>query len=288
MEYLIPRLLAGLLSGIILSQSGSFIQLSTRNLLASSSTLGLDGLAVLWILLVHSLFLLFHIQAPMVVLVSGIVVFVGMGFFFSEFILKHKKIEKLVLMGLTFNLFVGAIFSLWQFLFLALNLPFPVELWFGHFRYADWPSVFILISTEMMILGGWFYLNQRIALFSLGATVARNYQLDKRIVFRFLFISLSVGTFIVIQLFGAFSFLGLVFPILARKFWFRRFDLSGEIILGAVVNGLGLMLVDGLCYFLPVLGAEIPVGLIATMVGAVSLIVLLGKSDNQLDILAKT
>jgi iron complex transport system permease protein len=288
MEYLIPRLLAGLFAGMILSQSGSFIQLSTRNVLASPSTLGFDGLAVLWILVVHSLFLSLSIEAPLAELVSGIMIFLLVGLFFSEFFLKHKKIEKLVLMGLTFNLSVGAIFSLWQFLFLAFNLPFPVELWFGHFRYADWPSVFILLLTEIMILGAWFFLRKRIDIFSLGATVSQNFMIDQKIILRFLFVSLSVGTFIVIQLFGAFSFLGLLFPILARKFWFRKFDLSGEVIFGAIVNGLALMLVDGLCYSLPIFGAEIPVGLIATMMGAVSLIGLLWKSDNRLEILAKT
>jgi iron complex transport system permease protein len=288
MDYLIPRLLAGLLSGVILSQSGSLIQLSTRNVLAGSSTLGFDGLSVLWILLVHSLFLFFSIDEPVVALVSGVIVFIFLGMFFANFYLKNKMISKLILLGITFNLFVGAIFSLWQFFFLAFNLPFPVELWFGHFRYADWSSVVVLVLFEMIILVGWIFFRKNLALFSLGQTVSRNFRLHERKLLTFLFVSLSVGTFLVINLFGAFSFLGLLFPIVARKTWFKKFDLTGEVFLGAFVNGVVLMLVDALCYFFPILGAEIPVGLMATVVGAVSLIGLLVRSDNRLEILAKT
>jgi ABC-type Fe3+-siderophore transport system permease subunit len=90
-----------------------------------------------------------------------------------------------------------------------------------------------------------------------------------------------------VSLFGAFSFLGLIFPIIARRFWFKSADLWGELFPGAVVNGLFLLGIDALCYYFPIYGAEVPVGLIATAVGAVSLIFLLWKSDSHLEILAK-
>jgi ABC-type Fe3+-siderophore transport system permease subunit len=64
MEYLIPRFLCAILTGAILSQTGSLIQMSTRNILASPSTLGFDGLSVLWILFFHGLLLLFGLDQP--------------------------------------------------------------------------------------------------------------------------------------------------------------------------------------------------------------------------------
>lgn len=287
MEYLIPRLLSAILTGAILSQTGSLIQMSTRNILASPSTLGFDGLSVLWILFFHSILLFFGYDQPVLMLfLIGMPVFIFIGWIYSGFINRQKNIERLILIGLTFNLLVGAIFSLWQFLFLAFNLPFPIELWFGHFRFANLEALSILAVVEIFIVAGWLLLKKDFYLFSLGKSVAQNLGLNHKVLFFFLFMAVALGTFSVISLFGAFSFLGLIFPIIARKLWFGKFDLKGEFLIGALLNGLSLMLIDAVCYFFPIYGAEIPVGLIATAVGAVSLILLLWQS-NHWEILAK-
>lgn len=288
MEYLILRSLCALLTGVIISQTGSLIQMSTRNILASPSTLGFDGLTILWILIFHSILLIFGYDYPVLLLfIVGVPVFSLVGWLYSSFISAHKNIERLILIGLTFNLLVGAIFSLWQFLFLAFNLPFPVELWFGHFRFANLESAIILFLVELFFLVGWTVLKKDFLIFSLGKSISKNLRPSQGLLYLFLFITVALGTFAVTSLFGAFSFLGLVFPIVARKIWFRKFDLNGEVFAGALINGIVFMLIDSLCYFLPIMGAEIPVGLIATAVGAVSLMLLLWKSDSLLEILAK-
>lgn len=288
MDYLIPRFLCAFLSGVVLSQTGSLIQMGTRNILASPSTLGFDGLSILWILVLHSVLLLTGYDHPIFVLfLFGVPVFVLVGLFFSRFMGQSKNIEKLILLGLTFNLLVGAVFSLWQFLFLAFNLPFPVELWFGHFRFANVEALIILLVLEAFILLGWGWLSKEFFLFSLGKNLASNWKLEESLVYKFLFLTVAIGTFTIISLFGAFSFMALVFPILARKLWFKKFDLSGEFLIGALVNGLLLMAIDSVCYYFPIYGAEIPVGLIATAVGALSLILLLWTSGKHMDFLAK-
>ena len=287
MEYLVSRLVSSFFVGTILSQTGSLIQFSTRNLLASPSTLGFDGLSVLWILVCHSLLIFMNMDESIGILfVLGVPTFVMVGIFFSSLMIRHKNIEKLIFMGLTFNLLVGAVFSLWQFLFIAFNLSFPTELWFGHFRFSDMNGVVILMTVEALVLAGWLALKNDFALLSLGDLASRNLSLNFNKLYPFIFISISVGTFVVINLFGAFSFMGLIFPILARKLWFKHFDLTGELVFGAACNGILLMGIDLLCYYFPIYGAEVPVGLIVTAVGAVSLILILWKSDNRLEILA--
>jgi iron complex transport system permease protein len=289
MDYLIQRALCAILAGTILSQTGSLIQMSSRNVLASPSTLGFDGLSILWILIFHSLLLYFGMDLGNVwVFIAGAPVFLLVGRTYASFMRKGQKIEKLIFIGLAFNLLVGTVFSLWQFLFLAFNLPFPVELWFGHFRYADQYSLLILLLTEVLILAGWLLLKKEFAIFSLGRSVAMNLKLKQRLLYLYLFMAIAVGTFAVISIFGAFSFLGLIFPLVARKFWFKSFDLNGEFIVGGITNGIFLMIIDSLCYHFPIYGAEIPVGLIATGVGALSLILLLWKSDRRFEILANT
>lgn len=281
MDYLILRSISSFISGVILSQTGSLTQMTSRNVLASPSTLGFDGLCILWMLIFHSLLIFLGVEwNSYSVFLFGIPVFLLVGWVFSTFIVKFKNIDRLILMGLTFNLLVGGIFSLWQFFFLAFNLPFPIELWFGHFRYSNYFSVIILLITEIFIVSGFLFLKKDFNLFSLGRTVSKNLKLNEKRLYLFIFCAISLGTFAVISLFGAFSFLGLIFPIMARKVFFKKFDLRGELCFGALFNGFAFMFLDLLCYFLPIHGAEIPVGLIAIFVGAVSLIFLLWQSTH--------
>lgn len=283
MDYLIIRLGCSFLAGVLISQAGSLVQLGTRNILSSPSTLGFDGLSILWLLIFHSISLAFNLNYSIEwTFLLGVPLFLFLGLVFPRFLNSKTKFERIILLGLTFNLLVGAIFSLWQFFFMAFNLPFPVELWFGHFRFASTEAVLILLAAEALILVGLkFYLRQ-LQLFSMGPVMALNWGLDEKRLFQFIFIVVAISTLIVTNLFGAFAFLGLVFPIVARKIWFKKKDLTGELLQGSFVNGLSLMLLDLLCYFAPIHGAEIPVGLIVTAVGAVSLIFILWSRGKDL------
>jgi iron complex transport system permease protein len=287
MDYLIFRMCCSLIAGMIISQTGTLIQLTTKNILASPSTLGFDGLSILWVLIFHSILLWLNLETSSYILFLGIPFFILLGFYFSSVTTKAKSVNKLILMGLTFNLLVGAIFSLWQFLFLAFNLPFPVELWFGHFRFASFETLVILLFVQLAILAGWRFYKSDMTLLSLGSSVADNFKIPTTHLHRFIFISVSLGTFTVVSIFGAFSFLGLIFPIVSRRFWFNRFDLSGEFLIGSLVNGTIFCLIDLVCYLFPFYGAEIPMGLISMIIGAVSLMLILWKSRNRFEILAK-
>lgn len=278
-EDLVLRLCSALLAGIILSQTGSLLQLTTRNLLASPSTLGFDGLAIFWILIFHSAFLFLNLEVSVAGLIlAGLPLSILIAALYALLMKGKNSIEKLVLMGLTFNLLIGTLFSLWQFLFVAFNLPFPVELWFGHFRFADQTTLLILACFEVLMVCGWFMFRRDMILLTLGQQLSKNLKLDEKKIHFVLFTAIATGTFLVIGLFGAFAFLALIFPLVARKIWFQRLDLKGELWWGSVGNGLFLMIIDLLCYHFPIMGAEIPVGLIATAVGAVSLIAILWKS----------
>jgi len=288
MDYLIIRLASSFFVGVLLSQAGSLIQLGTRNILASPSTLGIDGLSVLWLLIFHSASIYFNISySSEWTFLIGLPVFIFMGLMFPRFFQGKSKFERIILLGLTFNLLVGAVFSLWQFLFMAFNLPFPVELWFGHFRFSSMSSLGMLIITELCLLLGLKFFFKDLKMFSIGPIMGLNWGLNEKKLFQFIFVAVAVSTLIVINLFGAFSFLGLVFPILARKMWFQKLDLGGELFLGPIFNGLCLMAIDFLCYFNPVLGAEVPVGLIVTGIGAVSLILILWTGHKDSEIVAK-
>jgi iron complex transport system permease protein len=288
MNYLLIRMGCAFFTGVLLSQSGSLIQLSTRNILSSPSTLGLDGLAVLSVLLIHSLsvFLGVHLH-PAVIALAGIPLALIIGYCYPRFIGGDQRFERILLIGVTFNLLVGAVFSFWQFLFLAFNLPFPVELWFGHFRFSSLTNLMLVLFLQITVLILMRGMLKDLMLFSFGTQLSRNWQLNQARLFKLIFVISTLITFFVIVLFGAFSFLALVFPIISRKIWFRRHDLKGEFYVGAFLNGVLLMTIDFLCYQFPIMGAEVPVGLIITAVGAVSLITLLWQAHKPSEIVAK-
>jgi ABC-type Fe3+-siderophore transport system permease subunit len=254
--------------------------LRSRNILSSPSTFGFDGLAVLWILCVYSFSVWAGLEANWI-FIGGIPVFIFAGALYTRVIDSSTKIERALFIGIAFNLLVGTIFSLWQFLFMAFNKPFPSEVWFGHFRFINEWHVLQILTAEILFLMSLRYFWQDLKLLTLGPHLARQLGLQEKKLLTFIFIAVSLSTFLVVSSFGAFSFLGLVFPLISRKIWFNRFDLKGEFLLGSIANGLSLMSVDYLCYQFPFYGAEIPVGLLATGLGALSLIFILWKSSHR-------
>jgi iron complex transport system permease protein len=160
MDYEIIRIISAFFAGGLLSLGGSFTQVATQNELAGPSTLGFDGLVVLNILVAH-LYISFVGTTMELELLS--LFFFALCFLLIKFIVKQKKSEtiytnsassgvgKIILIGLCFNLFIGAIFSLMHFFFLSKSMEFPVQLWFGNFKYATESSLIILVFTFLGI-----------------------------------------------------------------------------------------------------------------------------------------
>ena len=281
MEYLALRFGCAFLSGLVLSQVGSLLQLGTKNILSSPSTLGFDGLAVFWIILSHSILLWAGLDLSTTwTLLAGVPLFLYLGLVFAKNIKQSGNFERIILLGLTFNVVVGAIFSFWQFVFIAFNLPFPLEIWFGHFRSVSWSQFVSIGCVAVLLLMGLLQKWKDLLAYSLGPDISRNLKINLPKLFAFIFMAVALGSYVVISSFGVFAFLGLIFPIVARKLWFKRFDLKGEIFLGATLNGLLFASMDFICYYFPIYGAEVPVGLVATAIGAVSLILVLWKTRD--------
>lgn len=277
----LTRFISSFAAGTLISLMGSFIQLRSQNILASTSTVGLDSLSVLWILLFHTVTVLFHIDVDFnVQLVMGIVVFTFFGLYLAKLSERKFSIQQLLLLGLSLNLFVGAIYSLWQFLFLAFNFDFPTELLFGHFRFAGLRELTPIVLILILFLASLKCYWKELSIYSAGEQITRlagiNYQ---KMSCHFLVLS-SISIFLLVYLFGGFAFLGLVLPILSRGLWFSRFGLKGEFVFGGILNGFLFMLIDLICYLMPVQGAELPVGLISGVVGSLALILLLRRKTK--------
>jgi iron complex transport system permease protein len=280
MNYPIERALIAFFSGGLLSLSGSLMQLTFSQELATPSTLGLEALAVFVILLAHTLTYFFGGVEWVGFLSLGLGLIISFSFLYSPLgkrIGRFKTKSSLLILGLTVNLFVGAIFSIWQFLFLSFNWDFPSELWFGHFRYIDSKAVvpFILMSVGLCVV--LWRKSSSFGLYSLGPEVLRHFQKDSWSISRSMIALSTTATLLVVTQFGVFSFVGLIFPILARRLCGRSWTMRREFVTSFFLSAPMMLFLDFLVYEYPIWGAEVPVGMMSLFIGTWMLIVLVGK-----------
>jgi iron complex transport system permease protein len=286
MEVEITRVLLAFFVGYFLTVSGSLAQIVTQNNLASPSTLGFDGAAVICIILaqfvISSLSLSVGIEWVsflIFLIIFGLVILARIPFSKKVELFTNKSIQNLILIGLGFNLFVGAIFSVIQFLFMALNWEFPTGIWFGNLKYATvsilWVFSFVFLGLQVFI----FLLSKKLRLLSIGHDFALGLGLNvKQTQTYSIFISLFL-TGLVISFFGVFSFLGLIFPHVLRMLPMFKFNMRNELLYGGIFTGLVFSGIDVLCYSFDIYGTELPVGMVSSVAGSMALLLLLTRKQ---------
>jgi ABC-type Fe3+-siderophore transport system permease subunit len=260
------RLVTSFFVGFLFAQMGSVTQVLWRNKLASTSTLGIDGLAVLIYLLT------FFSQGLW--LLPVILIFIG-------YVAKKStqdddlNSDKLIIMGMALNLAVGAIFSILQFFVVAMNIDFPTQIWFGQMRWVTMQKIYVILTMTFL----WnIYLIKKRKIFVLNNlnplyVLLSGIKISKEKIY-FWFVLLIIN-FVLTYYFGVFTFLSLVFPHFLRFFSYFKGSILKEIFVGPLFCGVFLMLLDQLVWYYPIWGVEIPVGLLASIIGSFSLIFLL-------------
>lgn len=282
MEIEALRFLLAFFAGVFLTISGSLVQNTTQNSLASPSTLGFDGGAVLCVLIAQGLLQIFDWQIPLELLTF---ITFNLLFFLIIFISRKKNLSLqtldmkiIILIGLAFNLLVGAIFSVIQFLFMTLNLGFPTGLWFGSFKFFYQYEIFIYLIIFVLLLIFLLKNTSALRLSSIGISFARGLGVDiLKMQKMSLYFSLYL-TGVVISFFGVFSFLSLIIPHILRLIPFIKNDMRVELSYGALLGGVMLALLDTLSFNFPFYGAELPVGMISSVLGSFVLIFLLSRN----------
>lgn len=275
----IIRILIAFMAGYFLSLSGSLVQVCTKNNLAAPSTLGFDGVGVLIVIAISLLNI-----SPLIVL--GLLLLLVVIYVFKD-APSRKDIKRfsmnptrLVLLGLSFNLFVGAIFSLIQFLLVALNMEFPSNIWFGSFKNIGISELYPFLIVFTFAISYVFYKKNQISILGLSDELALNLGINsKKLQKELLALSLII-TVVTITYCGVFSFLGLLFPHIFRRTKWMKNSLKLEVLIGPLIAGAVLMFFDWLCYNFPMYGAELPAGMIFSILGAFTLIALLGSTNS--------
>ncbi len=282
MTFALPmeRFICAFFVGALLSLAGSLSQWATESELASPSTLGLDALAVL-IVLIGQILAWTIFPDLNLSFVSG-----GIGLLCSVLIyyLPWQKLIKsrlrlnfnrsLILMGLSLNLCIGSVFALMHFLSMSFGLDFPNDLWFGQIHTPNSTEIQMIILYLILIFILVYRLRAKLKIFPIGNNLIRTLGIDLMPLYRSILVVIFLATNLVVSQFGVFSFMGLIFPPIWRALpWFKN-QIKAEIIWGPVFGGVLFGLLDLACYNFTFDGAEVPVGLLSSLIGSMALLYL--------------
>ncbi|UXO69100.1 FecCD family ABC transporter permease [Pantoea dispersa] len=262
----LPRVLLAVLTGMALAVSGAVMQGLFRNPLADPGLLGISsgaGLAVaLSVVLPVSLPPLLALWLPSLAAFAGSLVVTLLIFSFSR--LAQSQLARLLLVGIAINALCGAAVGVLSWLSNDQQLR-QLSLWgMGSLTGAQWPS---LLVCALLIVPALLLVQtraRRLNLLQLGEEDAHYMGVDVKRTQRQLLVlsALLVGTAVAVS--GIIGFVGLVVPHVMRFCLGsdHRWLLPGAALAGAIL----LLLADTLARTV-VIPAEMPVGLLTSLLG---------------------
>ncbi|MBW1251229.1 FecCD family ABC transporter permease [Pantoea allii] len=262
----LPRVLLAVLLGMALAVAGAVMQGLFRNPLADPGLLGISsgaGLAVaVAIILPVSLPPLLALWLPMVAAFVGSLVVTLLIFSFSQ--LAQGNLSRLLLVGIAINALCGAAVGVLSWISNDQQLR-QLALWgMGSLSAAQWPGLLICAALIVPALVAIQTRARHLNLLQLGEEDAHYMGINVRRTQHVLLVlsALLVGTAVSVS--GIIGFLGLVVPHVMRFCLGsdHRWMLPGSALAGAIL----LLLADTLARTL-VIPAEMPVGLLTSLIG---------------------
>ncbi|MFS9770845.1 iron ABC transporter permease [Enterobacter chuandaensis] len=263
----LPRVLLALVIGGSLALAGCVMQGLFRNPLADPGLLGISSgaaLAVaLWVVIPIALPALMMLYAPMLAAFLGALAATVMIFLLSQ--QRNSSLSRLLLVGIAINALCGAAVGVLSWLSNDAQLR-QLSLWgMGSLGQAQWSTLLAVTSLMVPAVLAIWRLAGPLNLLQLGEEEAHYLGVDVATVQRILLLcsALLVATAVAVS--GVIGFVGLVVPHLMRM-WLgadHRAVVPGSVLAGALL----LLVADTLARTLAA-PAEIPVGLLTSLLGA--------------------
>lgn len=263
----LPRVLLALLVGSALALSGCVMQGLFRNPLADPGLLGISSGAALavafWLVLPISIPVLVALYAPMLAAFIGSLAVMAVIFVLSK--AGDGSLSRLLLVGIAINALCGALVGMLSWISNDAQLR-QLSLWgMGSLGQAEWPT--LLVSATLIIpssLVVW-WMAARLNLLQLGDEEAHYLGVNVRVLQRVLLLCSAVLVAASVAISGVIGFIGLVVPHLMRM-WLgpdHRGLIPGSLLAGAIL----LLIADTLARTVAA-PAEMPVGLLTSLLGA--------------------
>ncbi len=263
----LPRVLLALAIGGSLALAGCVMQGLFRNPLADPGLLGISSgaaLAVaLWVVLPLSLPALVMLYAPMLAAFLG-----ALAATFVIFLLSRQRdasLSRLLLVGIAINALCGAAVGVLSWLSNDAQLR-QLSLWgMGSLGQAQWSTLLAVASLMIPTVLVIWRLAGPLNLLQLGDEEAHYLGVEVAAVQRILLLCSALLVAAAVAISGVIGFVGLVVPHLVRM-WLgadHRATLPGSVLAGALL----LLMADTLARSV-VAPAEMPVGLLTSLLGA--------------------
>lgn len=263
----LPRVLLALVVGGSLALAGCVMQGLFRNPLADPGLLGISSgaaLAVaLWVVLPLALPPLIMLYAPMLAAFFGALAATVVIFLLSR--QRDSSLSRLLLVGIAINALCGAAVGVLSWVSNDAQLR-QLSLWgMGSLGQAQWSTLLTVASLMVPTVFVIWRLAAALNLLQLGEEEAHYLGVDVQSVQRLLLVCSALLVAAAVAVSGVIGFIGLVVPHLIRM-WLgadHRAVIPGSVLAGALL----LLIADTFARTL-VAPAEMPVGLLTSILGA--------------------
>ncbi|MDF2036767.1 iron chelate uptake ABC transporter family permease subunit [Cytobacillus oceanisediminis] len=281
MNIRLPRVLLAGLVGASLAIAGAAFQGLLRNPLADPYTIGVSSGASLGAVL--TLFLGLSIPfAGMFTLPLFSILFSFLTIFsvllFARNIERSMKVETIILTGIIFSSFLGALISL-MIALTGEELRQIIGWLLGSVSMRGW--AYINIILPFFVIGAILLLvnSKELNAMSFGEEKAQHIGVDVQKRKMMVLIAGSILTGAAVAVSGTIGFVGLVIPHLTRLLWGpdHRHLLPLSILMGA-----GFLIIADLVSRTIIAPTELPIGVITAIIGAPAFAIILIKRKNKL------
>lgn len=276
----LPRVLLAALVGAALALSGCVMQGLFRNPLADPGLLGISSGAALAVGL--SIVLPLALPAVLALYVPMLAAFLGsLAVTLVIFLLSRQgssSLSRLLLVGIAINALCGAAVGVLSWISNDTQLR-QLSLWgMGSLGQAQWSTLLATASFILPALAGIAFLASRLNLLQLGDEEAHYLGVDVKRTQRQLLILSALLVAAAVAVSGVIGFVGLVIPHLVRM-WLgadHRWLIPGSVLAGAIL----LLIADTLARTM-VAPAEMPVGLLTSLLGGPWFLALIFRQRSE-------
>ncbi|QBX79547.1 FecCD family ABC transporter permease [Citrobacter tructae] len=263
----LPRVLLALAIGGSLALAGCVMQGLFRNPLADPGLLGISSGAAcavaLWVVLPVTLPALLMLYAPMLAAFLGALAATVVIFILSQ--QRDGSLSRLLLVGIAINALCGAAVGVLSWISNDAQLR-QLSLWgMGSLGSAQWSTLLAVTSLMLPTVFIVWRLASALNLLQLGEEEAHYLGVDVRWVQRILLLCSALLVAAAVAVSGVIGFIGLVIPHLMRM-WLGSDHRAA--IPGSVLAGAFLLLIADTLARTAVAPAEMPVGLLTSILGA--------------------
>lgn len=263
----LPRVLLALLVGAALALAGCVMQGLFRNPLADPGLLGISSGAALavafWLVLPLSLPAIIMLYAPMLAAFSGSLAVMVVIFMLSR--AGDASLSKLLLVGIAINALCGAAVGVLSWISNDAQLR-QLSLWgMGSLGQAQWSTLLVAATLMLPSAAAVWRVSAQLNLLQLGDEEAHYLGVDVRWLQRLLLLCSALLVASAVAVSGVIGFIGLVVPHLMRL-WLGP-DHRGLVPASLLAGATLLLIADTLARTL-VSPAEMPVGLLTSLLGA--------------------